>query len=578
MQLIKVYSNKPTFRTVEFNPTGASFIIAKQKDSKSKDKGKTYNGVGKSLLVRIIHFCLGGSVDSYKSFCKKLEGWEFNIDIILDNEPLTISRSANEPKKIFIGDAEHNITKFNNIMGEKCFNIPDEVGYLSYRTLLPFFIRPNKASYTDCKKPGRTGKEYQVLLNNTFLLGLDVFLAQKKQKLRVEQEKIRKLEKNFKDDPLLQDFFTGNKNVKLNIADLEYNIEGLEKDLKKFQVADDYHDIQKEADSVESRLFELNNEIALLQKNIKSIEKNFSLKTHMKSTDIESVYSEAKVNFPDTVKKTLKDIEDFYSKLISNRTLRLLEQKNSLTERINIKTDESEKLKHSLDKHMKYLGEHQALDLFITLSNKLSGYINEKENLDKYQKLQSDYKSKERKTEKDMIELSDQTDIYLDEIETITTTLSDTFRDLVKIFYPKSIAGLTVNTNEGENQLLYNLDAKIESDASDGINNVKIFCYDMTILLKGYNHNIDFIFHDSRLYDGTDERQKADMFTIIKDYIIGSDKQYISTINQNQLEEIKRQLPPEDYENIIVKNTKLVLTDDNDTEKLLGIKVDIREN
>ena len=578
MQLIKVYSNKPTFRTVEFNPTGASFIIAKQKNPNSKDKGKTYNGVGKSLLVRIIHFCLGGSVDSYKSFCKKLDGWEFYIDIIIDDEQLTISRSTEEPKKIYIGADDYSVDKFNKIMKRKCFNIPDEVGYLSFRTLLPFFIRPNKGAYTDCKKPAKSGKEYQVLLNNAFLLGLDIFLAQKKQKLRVEQDKIRKLEKNFRDDPLLQDFFTGNKDVKLNIADLEYNIEKLESDLKKFEVAEDYHDIQKEADSIESRLFELNNEIALLENNIKSIEKNFTLKTHMKSSDIESVYAEAKVNFPNTVKKSLKDIDEYYSKLITNRTLRLLEQKNGLIEKIKVKTEESNLLKKNLDKHIKYLGEHQALDLFMSLSDKLSGFKNEKENLDNYQNLQSDYKSKERQTEKDMIELSDKTDKYLEEIETITTSLSDTFRDFVKIFYPKSIAGLTVSTNEGENQLLYNLEAKIESDASDGINNVKIFCYDITILLKGHNHNINFVFHDSRLYDGTDERQKADIFRILKEYIIGSNRQYISTINQNQLEEIKRQLTTEDYDDIIVKNTKLVLTDDDDSEKLLGIKIDIREN
>ncbi len=77
MQLIKVYSNKKSFKTVNFNLTGPNFIIAKQKYPDSNEKGKTYNGVGKSLLVRIIHFCLGASIKDYTSFCEKLSGWEF---------------------------------------------------------------------------------------------------------------------------------------------------------------------------------------------------------------------------------------------------------------------------------------------------------------------------------------------------------------------------------------------------------------------------------------------------------------------------------------------------------------------
>ena len=59
MQLKKLYANKSSFRTVEFNETGLSFIVAKQKNPDNKNNGKTYNGVGKSLLVKIIHFCMG---------------------------------------------------------------------------------------------------------------------------------------------------------------------------------------------------------------------------------------------------------------------------------------------------------------------------------------------------------------------------------------------------------------------------------------------------------------------------------------------------------------------------------------
>ncbi len=137
------------------------------------------------------------------------------------------------------------------------------------------------------------------------------------------------------------------------------------------------------------------------------------------------------------------------------------------------------------------------------------------------------------------------------------------------------MAGLKITANDGDNQLLFDIDAKIESDTSDGINNVKIFCYDLTILFKGCNHNIDFIFHDSRLFDGIDERQKADMFKIAYEEFSKSGKQYIATVNQNQIDEIRRLMTQEDFKNIIVDNTILTLTDESDAGKLLGIRVDI---
>jgi uncharacterized protein YydD (DUF2326 family) len=104
---------------------------------------------------------------------------------------------------------------------------------------------------------------------------------------------------------------------------------------------------------------------------------------------------------------------------------------------------------------------------------------------------------------------------------------------------------------------------------------VKLFCYDLSILFEGYNHHINCIFHDSRLFDGVDERQKALMFRLINERFTSSNTQYIATVNQNQIKEIKSQLSPVEFDAIITDHTILTLTDENDEEKLLGIPVDI---
>jgi len=578
MQLKKVYSNRSSFRTVEFNETGLSFVVAKQKNPDNKNNGKTYNGVGKSLLVNIIHFCMGSKKKNYTSFCNKLPGWEFYLDFSIGGIDYTAKRSTDNPNRIVLNDEELTLAKFNSKMESICFNIPDDISHLSFRSLFPFFIRPNKKWYVDFNGASSSYNQYQTMLYNAFLLGLDVFLAQKKYNIRKEQDRIKTLEGNFKNDELLRDFFTGNKDVALTIVDLEEQIEKLERNLSNFKVAEDYRDVQKEADRIENELFALNNKIILIQNNIESVNKSLNMETKTNQNDIAKVYEEANVHFTENLQKTLNDLERFYEKLVTNRKKRLLEQKNKFESEIAVKSEVANRLKSELDRLMKYLGDHQALDVFLSLSDKNAHLKTKLESLKKYQSLQSEYKEKLRDAEKIQLEQSETAENFLAEIETEINVLRDYFRGLAKRFYPNAVAGLSVSNNDGENLQRYNIDAKIESDNSDGINNVKIFCYDMTLLFKGQNHNIDFLFHDSRLFDGIDERQKAELFKIVFEEFADSRKQYIATVNQNQLNEIKQCMEPELFQKIVNDNIVLTLTDDHESEKLLGITVDINED
>jgi len=55
MRLIELRANKDSFKTVKFNNKGMSLIVAKKRTDSEKN---TYNSVGKSLIVALIHFCL----------------------------------------------------------------------------------------------------------------------------------------------------------------------------------------------------------------------------------------------------------------------------------------------------------------------------------------------------------------------------------------------------------------------------------------------------------------------------------------------------------------------------------------
>ncbi len=486
MLLLKVYSNKNTFKTVEFNRHGLNFILACQKEPKSTDKGKTYNGVGKSLLVRIIHFCMGANARGYKSFCENLPGWEFYVDFLIENEVHTVKRTTDNPNKIYLDDEEYTVERFNSRMQRMCFNIPDGISNLTFRSLFPFFIRPNASAYKDYDNPTNFKKDYQKILNNAFLLGLDIFLAQDKAEPKQEKDRIKELENSIKKEDFFRDYFFGDKDVTLTVLDLEEQIKRLDENLKEFKVAEDYEDIQIEADRIERKLFSMNNEIILLQNNIERIDESLEIKASIGKDDVLAIYEEAKVYFSENLTKTLDEIQEFYDTLLARRKKRLLEQKNKLLLEKEKKEVEVEKLQKEFNGLMKYLGDHQALDVFIALSNRSAGLKAQRDNLIKFHNLQQECKEKIRQIERKQLESTEMTEKYLKEMQSEIGELIDYFRRLAKRFYPSSVSGLSVENNDGDNQLRYNIEAKIESDSSDGINNVKIFFYDLTILFKGH--------------------------------------------------------------------------------------------
>ena len=78
-------------------------------------------------------------------------------------------------------------------MQDLCFDIPKDISYISFRSLISFFIRPSRESYVNFDEAQSTPNSYQKMLYNSFLLGLNVMLAQEKYNLKFEQDRIKNL-------------------------------------------------------------------------------------------------------------------------------------------------------------------------------------------------------------------------------------------------------------------------------------------------------------------------------------------------------------------------------------------------
>ena len=60
MKLLSLRANKPSFHPIIFKD-GINIIVGKQVAPLDENDGNTYNGVGKSLTLHLIHFCLGAN-------------------------------------------------------------------------------------------------------------------------------------------------------------------------------------------------------------------------------------------------------------------------------------------------------------------------------------------------------------------------------------------------------------------------------------------------------------------------------------------------------------------------------------
>jgi uncharacterized protein YydD (DUF2326 family) len=572
MRLIELRANQESFHTIPFNPTGVSIIRAIKKN---EDKRSTYNSTGKSLLIYLIHFCLGASESN--ELKEKLPEWEFYLDIEIENVPYTITRNTWNQKIVKLNDEEYKLSEFTDFLQSNVFfNIPEKFKYLSFRSLIPRFIRPQKASYDSYNYFLKEEKEYQEILNNSFLLGLDIEKINKKRELKESLDNIKDNKSIIEKDPIMKEFFTAesdSKRIDIEILGLDRKVKLLSSNISDFKVAEDYDTIKKEADEISTQLAHLKNKRTLLANSINNIKKSSEIKSDIRANDIKKLFEEANIQLSDSIKKRFEDVETFNMKLLSNRKARLSEERLKFEKQLAITEDRIKTLGQLEDKKLYLLKSTGSLDEYAKLNEQLSHEKVKLEKLKSYRDLMNQYKSKIDEIKEDFARENRETNEYLRNNEELKDKNIQVFSSFAEQFYNNKPGGIIIENNEGENQNRFKIEATIDSDSGDGVNNVKIFCFDWTLLKNQNNHNVKFIFHDSRLISEIDPRQIATMFRIADFNSREYGFQYIISANQKELDAIREEFKDEEYQKYIEENVIAELTDESDESKLLGITI-----
>lgn len=574
MRLIEIYANQAGFKRVRFNQTGVSLILGSRSEPEKHGDDKSYNGVGKSLLAEIVHFCLGSTTN--KAFKQHLPEWEFTLVFSLGDKEYQATRSTGRQGEVYLGDKKLSLKAYTDFLSNGTFHAEGllESGQLSFRALVPRFIRRSKADYNDPRMTSADREPYTVLLRNLFLLGLDTALVEKKYSLRNRQVQLEIFEKNFKSDPFIREYYTGNKDASLQAKFLDEQCRRLEEDLRQFKVADDYYDIEKSANEIQSKLRALKNARVVAETSLKNLARSLELKKDIPLETVKNLYGELLTAFRPEALKSLAEVENFHSNLIANRAARLSEERRKIERELSVIEQEIKELNLDVDRKLSYLSDKRALDQYAAVSAQLSDIKAKLHKLLDYQQLLHNSREESARIKVLLAEEDLKTNEYLDEVETQWKDKLSVFSDLARRFYPNSPAGITLSNNSGDNKIRYDFDVRIEADGSDGIGAVKLFCYDLAVAILRANHTMRIVWHDSRLFSDIDPRQRAVLFQAALELSKQHGFQYIATVNEDQIETIEQELPPgtlnDLYESIVLR-----LKDDGPEGKLLGRQIDM---
>ncbi|MEQ9264073.1 MAG: DUF2326 domain-containing protein [Balneolaceae bacterium] len=577
MNLLKLSSNKTSFKTIEFNSSGLSIILGKrtvqEEEGNQTPNRNTYNGVGKTLSNYLVSYCLGS--DSNESFEEKLKGWIFKLEFEIGGVNYISERNVDEQEHILFNGTKLDLTTYRVRLQELLFPKIEGFKYLTFRSLVTRFLKTRREAYNNYLSTFSREKPYQQLINAGYLFGLDLELIQKKLELRSEYLDTSKRRKKLKDDEVFKRAMTDEEIDPDSKLEFVYERNNLVEELKEFKIAENYQELEEKYNESKKELIGLRNLKFILERNIDQINETLSIQPDLDIDEISGLYEEIGVSLPETKLRQLDEVVYFYDRLKKNRNSRLFEKKKDLV-------DELESIKKAIgrinsihDSNFQMLNEYGALEEFMALNSRLNEVNKTIEKLESFDNLIASYKAKEAEIKKSMLEQDGLAESFLEINKERLDDLKLFFITLAKSFYPNKKCNLNISNNTGNNQTRFNIEAHIESDNSDGINEVLIFCFDLIYLFKGENHNLDFLFHDSRILSDIDPIQRSIIFKEISKNLDKTNKQYIISANEDQLNSIKEFFNPDEYESIIEDNVILELKDDSVDSKLLGVNVEV---
>jgi len=569
----KVYANKSCFKSVDFS-FGLNLILADTKQE--SDKKDSRNGLGKTTLINIIHFCLGGEIDKCFFPLEKIKDWIFFIELDLIGKKITASRSISTPNIIVVtGDHKNLPIESENDGQQLYYKIEDWKRLLgiclydlekdekdkyapTFRSLFSYFSRRGADAYLDPFRHFKSQKSGNIQMHNAFFVGLNWKYVSAAEEIKVCSNVINSLNKS-----IAVGFASSQGELEAERIRLEHLIEKEKSTLSSFQVLPQYQEFQAKANLLSKNIQTLLNNNLMLRRKLEKYEESSKSERPPEMFALEKLYAEAGVCFGDQLKKTLEEANNFHSTIIKNRKIFLTSEITEIKNQINSNEKQLENYTKDRSDIMQILKSHGALEEFMILQGILTQKQQKLEHIKL--KIQEIKQLSERRKE-----------IKARKIELETKLQCD--YELSRPNWTKAVVGFNENSqalyNESGNLIInisdtgYTFNVQIPRSNSEGVGKMKIFCYDLMLVdLFSSKNKINFLIHDSTIFDGVDSRQIALALEHANKKARQNDFQYICAFNSDMLprENFSEEFHIHDF-------VRLTLKDQDPADSLMGFR------
>lgn len=382
----RVFANKPSFKVANFQK-GLNVVWAvRTKESTKKD---SRNGLGKSTLIEIIHFCLGARATRGKGLLvEPLKGWEFSLELEIDGRKSVVTRAVDKPSVVSIeGDTTswaiygkilkgRNIFKLedlNSLLGNLVFGLgisDAESKYQpTFRSLISYVIRRDKDAFSTPFEHHRKQVEWDKQINNAFLLGLAWENAAQLQILKDRKKTLEGL-KDATKTGVLQGFIGSLGDLEAQKIRLKDQLAQDESGLQSFRIHPQYKQVETEANRLTREIHDILNANSTDIRLLELYERSLKAEKPPDTDSIERLYAEAGIALPGVTLRSIEEVRKFHKKIIDNRKSFLAVEIDRLKREIDKREQLSKALTEKRAAVMAILRTHGALEEYTLLQTR----------------------------------------------------------------------------------------------------------------------------------------------------------------------------------------------------------------
>ncbi|GCE90445.1 hypothetical protein MSKU15_2046 [Komagataeibacter diospyri] len=579
--LYRLSSDHPSFKTLRFRP-GLNIILATRaddhtKDRKSIDELRSRNGAGKSSIIDLIHFLLGGKAEGALT-APILAEWNFSLDLDVGRDRLTVTRSVSNAKQVFVQSRQFGAERIQNVqwckqLGQEWFGLREKRGNgdVTYRQLISYFARRKRDGGLD--SPTNTFRKQSTASSETslaHLFGLDAELVRRlyQAKAALKQTKdaqsaLAALDKVAAEGSKRADL---EAQLEAKITSVKLGRDRLAERIEAFNVLPAFRELERELATLNQKFRNLSDNDVIDQEVIDVNIRTLEAEVLTEAPDITRLFEEARIVFPQLVTGRYEEVQRFHERLVENRQSNLQSEISAAQQRIASRQPLREQIEARRRGIIKSLRASGPADELLRLRDELTGRESELKQLEG--RLQEARKLEERIDELEHKVESAVRALRQDRRErsAIIDQASRTFSEISELLYEKP-GQLAISATDVGLRFL----PQTPADGSAGVMSMEVFCFDLTLaaLTQGRGEGPGFIIHDSHMFEPVDGRQFARALQIAANFSASTGIQYIALLNSDEIARAERESGANFAEYVLP--TKLSDTPDGG---LFGIRFD----